>query len=271
MVALPCLCCRSSSAIVSGEMALQQSPIRPANGHRPTQSMLPAYPPRGPAHLRSPSSPQDQSLHQLVRVRTLQGSSRADALWPEPVRHQPAPSSAATHQQPPSHQLAKHRSGNPFAGDHLAPGRGSGQAGLASTSSLTHAASGNPFTAATETVRESRIADSQHQAFADLCVGIVPISSHISGGHWSHDDSQAGTAAGGRMQIPSQQTLLESVSVTASPVVSPRILKDPEMSPLQNGLIRCVKSSSWFVWMNITQAFSFLSPTSHSAAALHNA
>lgn len=263
-VALPCPCSRSSSATVSYQASPQQSPTRGANGHRLTQSMLPAYPQRPPglAHLCSPSSPQDQSLHQLVRARTLQGPSRADALWPEPLRHQPnTPALATGHQQLPSHQLGKQQSGNPFASDYPAQGRDSGQAALA-LDSLRHAASGNSFMAATETIRESRSANTEHQAFAELCIGILPVTSNVSEGRWSDGDVQAGIAAGGRMQIQNQQVLPGSVSANASPVASPRILKNPEMSPLQNGLIRCDQAqASLYGWASVFKHCPFCLPS----------
>ena len=103
-------------------------------------------------------------------------------------------------------------SGNPFASDSRAAGTGSGNGLLASSSSLAHIGSGNPF---------------RHTAEADA-TGVG-------------QDATGVVQGGGQNR---QAAIPIAWDQGGSPTAPSDVMKTAEMSPLQNGLIRLVQSSS---------------------------
>lgn len=198
----------------------EQSALRPGNGHRATQSVIPSQgKPLYPAghHLRTASSPFDQSLHQLVQSRSLLQPLQPEGA-PGPSSGQAAPQLSSTsdgldHQQQLPGQLRQQRSGNPFASDSRGAGTtGSGKGLLGSSSSLAHLGSGNPF---------------RHTAEADA-IGV--------------GQDETGVVQGGGQNR--QAAIPIAWDQGGSPTAPSDVLKTAEMSPLQNGLIRSVQSSS---------------------------
>lgn len=190
-----------------------QTVLRPINGHRSTQSAIPvqgkSYAQDG--HLRTASSPYDQSLHQLVQSRSVH--------LPIQFQDAPVPTSGQTaaqaslvshglrddqEQQLPQ-QLTQQRSGNPFASDSKADDTAAGD-GVILSSTSAQLVSGNPF---------SSSADS--------------------------DALRVGQSRSGERQqigVDQQASDLVAWGQGGSPTASCDLLKNAEMSPLQNGLIR---------------------------------
>ena len=250
----PCLCCRSSSAQADDPRCPQHHTGRRADGHRPTQSMLPAYHQTPSPQLHpSSSSQQDQSLHQLVQSQAAQSPAGSPCcLGGSPQRphtHHEDVSKPGKHQQPASPKLTKRQSGNPFASEHSTE---KGSAGLRQqgSSSLSRGVSGNPFAAMREIKSESsRIASSQEQADSEHLAGGPPVvDSKVHGMLCLGSDMESNTAAAaaGRVQEhaqpSSQQEIPRCGGSSAHAASSASVLKNPEMSPLQNGLIRCAAS-----------------------------
>lgn len=188
--------------------------MRPINGHRPTQSAMPSwgksYAQAG-NHIRTASSPYDQSLHQLVQSRSMHP--------PMQSQDPPGPRSGQTaaHSSVVSHglgddqerqlprQLTQQRSGNPFASDSKADGTASGDGMLVSSASAPPV-SGNPF-------RSSADGDA-------LSIG------------------QGRSGEGQQFGMDQQASDPVAWGQGGSPIASCDLLKNAEMSPLQNGLIR---------------------------------
>ena len=194
-------------------MGSAQAVLRPINGHRPTQSAMPS---QGKSHtqaghLRTASSPYDQSLHQLVQSRSMH----------PPIQSQdaPGPGSGQTAAQASlvSHglgddqerqlprQLTQQQSGNPFASDSKVDGTASGDGMLVSSASAPPV-SGNPF-------RSSADGDA-------LSIG------------------QGRSGEGQQFGMDQQASDPVAWGQGGSPIASCDLLKNAEMSPLQNGLIR---------------------------------
>ena len=202
--------CRSSSAQVGDQRTGELSVLRPVNGHRATQSVIPSQgkPHQHAGHLRTASSPYDQSLHQLVQSRTLHRPLQPEDA-PGPSSSQAAAPLTSTpdhldHQRQLPGQLQQQRSGNPFASESSAAGTGSSN-GLLTSSSSAQLGSGNPFrhTAEADAIGMGQEVGQNRQAS-------IPIAWDQGGSPNAHSD----------------------------------LLKTAEMSPLQNGLIRSVQSSS---------------------------
>ena len=205
--------CRVSSDNGGDQSRAVQQPVqRPVDGQRPAQSVKPkqgkSESPAG--HLRRAYSPHDQSLHQLVQSGGSQLPLREDAAAAPALhqQHRQASSldSGVGHDQQPLQQLRQQRSGNPFATDDIAAGMG--RKDMLTSSLSSQITSGNPFRSIAA-VRTS----STGQARADE----------------GQDSGQ------------SQQTQAPvSWGLGDSPTASIGLMKDAEMSPLQNGLIRSV-------------------------------
>ena len=208
--------------------------------------MLPAYhqtPP--PQSHTSPSSQQDQSLHQLVQSQTAPDPAGSPCYLGGPPQrqhtHHGGVPNPAKQQQAAGPKLSKRQSGNPFASDYqIEEGRaGWRQHGL---SSLSRAVSGNPFAAMWEMDSESsRLASSQDQAVSGHVAGHLPnFDAKIDGIQCLRMDMESNIAVAGsdngHAQPSTQQALLTH---SAHPACSANALKNPDMSPLQNGLIRC--------------------------------
>ena len=251
-----CLCCRSPSVLLADPPYPQHHAGRQGDGHRPTQSMLPAYHHSHAAHAHTLSFPiQDQTLHQLVRSRTLRdplGSPTCLEGSPQGST-QPHPPhegrlKAGKPQQAASPKLSKRQSGNPFASDNSAQGVDTDLEQQGS-SSLSHVVSGNPFVTMSEMSWEgSRLVSRQDEAAGEVCAGQSPVASRLNGMLCLEAVQERGVIAGSSVQEhaqPSnQQALPRCVGSSAQLAASANPLKDPEMSPLQNGLIRCTSPYS---------------------------
>ena len=213
--------------------------------------MLPVYhqtpSPRPQLHTAS-SSQQDQSLHQLVQIRAATDPAGSSCyLGDSPQRlhtHHEGVPKPGKHQQAASPKLTKRQSGNPFASDYRTQERGAGLRQHES-GSLSRGASGNPFAGMREMNGESsRLASSQDQAVNGHFAGHSPnLGSKVDrvlclGSDMDSDIAAAGSVQG-HAQPSTQQTLSSCAGSSAHPACSASALKNPEMSPLQNGLIRC--------------------------------
>ena len=175
----------------------------------------------------------------------MQDSSQTCGLQSASVGHHSTLSQAHPHQQTTTGSLDTRRSGNPFASEDAAARMYDDSAGQMA-GPLRHAASGNPFVAAVQTIRESKLSGSHDVAFGEMVIGNLPMADYA--GQHSRAHLNLDTVASGRSPAQSQQAAQSAVpgviSVMASPPASPRLLKNPEMSPLQNGLIRYGNSSN---------------------------
>ncbi|DBA97305.1 TPA: hypothetical protein ACH3X1_015045 [Trebouxia sp. C0004] len=202
-----------SSAHPGDQPGAAQPVLRPINGHRPTQSAVPgqAKSSTQAGHLCTASSPYDQSLHQLV-----QSMSMHPPIQSQDIRG-PRSGQTAAQASPVSHalvddqvwqlprQLTQQRSGNPFASDSTAEGTAFSD-GMLNSRTSAQLVSANPF------------------------------SSSADG-----DALRIGQGRSGeRPQIGVDQQAPHSVArgEGGSPTASCDVLKNAEMSPLQNGLIR---------------------------------
>lgn len=248
------MCYRSSSAQVTDPMNPRHHASRRADGHRPTQSMLPAYHQTPCSQQHTPScSQQDQSLHQLVQSRTAQDPMEyLSFLGGSPLllhpHHEAMPKPGK--QQPVSPKLTKQQSGNPFAYDYPTGGVNSG-VGQQGPSPLTRGVSGNPFAATWEMNLES---SNQFQDQAgcghQLAGHMTVVDSNVTGVRCLGSGRENNTAAGGVVQQCAQpQALPSCVGLLANSASSASLLKNPEMSPLQNGLIRCAASTHSHIHM----------------------
>ena len=183
------------------------------NGHRPTQSYLP---PHGKltqlaGHARSASTPPDQSLFQLVQSRASQQPSQQ----PQAA----AAVSSSSHQQSQQQQTpAAVVAANSQQVDRhlrLLP-RYAVHAGQPERSMVTQR-SGNPFAAEGETISSHAAQLPSGNPFEEV-VGTSQGLEHSTA-------------------VQSSNCLREPLD-GGSPVASLAVGKDPEMSPLQNGLIR---------------------------------
>ena len=251
------MCYRSSSAQVSDPMNPRHHPSRPADGHRPTQSMLPAYhqTPCTQQHIPSPSQ-QDQSLQQLVQSRTAQGPMESPSFpggSPQLLHpHLEGMQKPGRHQQPVSPKLTTRQSGNPFAHDYPVGGGNPGM-GQPGSRPLRRGVSGNPFAATWEMKLESSKQDHAgcgHHPAGNLGV----VDSNVHGVRCDGSGREDITAAGGTVQQCAQpQAPPSCVGMSANSASSAHLQKNPEMSPLQNGLIRCAASA--YSCVHIFQAF----------------
>ena len=255
-----CLCCRSSSAQVDDPRCPQPHTKGRGDGHRPTQSMLPAYhqTPLPQLHT-SPSSQQDQSLHQLVQSRAAQnpvGPPFCLGCSPQrPHTLHECMSKPDEHQRPAIPKLTKRQSGNPFASDHSAE-EGDAKLRQQGSSSLSRGVSGNPFAAMWEmNCESSRVASSQAQADSEHVAGCPPaMDSKVPGMACLGSEMVSHTAATAgnvqeHAQPSSQQAILRFGGSSVHSASSASALKNPEMSPLQNGLIRCAAFLVFQPWM----------------------
>ena len=211
--------------------------------------MLPAYHQTlTPQSHISPTSQQDQSLRELVQSRTashLAGFPCCSGGSPHrPRTHQEGMPKPGKQQQAASPKLTKRQSGNPFASDYPIEER-SAALRQQGSSLLSRAVSGNPFAATRELdSASSRLASSQDQAVSGHLAGhLLNVGSKGDGMQCSASDMESNVAAAGSVQQHSQPctqpALLTCVGSSAHPACSPATaLKNPEMSPLQNGLIR---------------------------------
>ncbi len=156
-------------------------------------------------HLRSASSPHDQSLRQLVQSRTShQPLQQEHAAEPASCQGQWQPVASGTSKM--HGHLTQQQSGNPFAVDSEAAQE------MSSPRALAQLASGNPF--------------------MDVAAGSASRNQDRVGG-----GQEGGECQQAAVSIASDQ----GGSPTASGSAQLSLLKDAEMSPLQNGLIRLVK------------------------------
>lgn len=202
-----------SSAQSGDHLRSAQAVLRPINGHRPTQSAMSGQGKSSTqaGHLRTASSPYDQSLHQLVQSRSMHPAIQSQDA-PRPGSGQTAAqASLVSHglsddqERPLPQQLTQQRSGNPFASDSTAEGTASGDGMLISSASAP-LVSGNPF-------RSSADADA-------MSIG------------------QGRSGEGQQFGVDQQASDSLAWGQSGSPTASCDLLKNAEMSPLQNGLIR---------------------------------
>lgn len=214
--------------------------------------MLPAYHQTPSLQLHtSPSSQQDQSLHQLVQSRIAadpEASRCCLGASPQQLHtHHEAVPKPGKHPQAASPKLTKRQSGNPFARDYQIEERSAGLR-QCDSSSLSRGASGNPFAGMSEMNSESsRLASSQDQAVNGHLAGHLPnVGSKVAGvlclGIDIESDVAAAGSVQGHAQPSTQQALSRCAGLSAHPACSASMLRNPEMSPLQNGLIRCSAS-----------------------------
>lgn len=152
-------------------------------------------------------------------------------------------------QQPASPKLTKRQSGNPFAYDGVGD-LGMGQLG---TSPLSRGVSGNPFAATLEMNLES---SNQDQAGCGhrLAGHLLAVDSNVNGVRSFGSGMEGNTAAGGNVQQCAEpQASASCAGLSANSASSASVLKNPEMSPLQNGLIRCAAFT--YSCVHILQAF----------------
>lgn len=214
--------------------------------------MPPAYPQSHLPQLHTPPPcHQDQSLQQLVRSRTLQDPSLTSPTCLGAPLHPSLPLKDVLkpdkhHQQPAACKLTKLRSGNPFVSEPCSiQSVHTGLEQQPASSLLCHAVSGNPFVeVAAATSPVSKHASSQDQT-AGGCHGS---RSHVAKQGSSNSlcperDKESGILAGSGAQehtVSGDQLALPSCAgLAAGPAASSCVLNNLEMSPLQNGLIRC--------------------------------
>lgn len=205
----------------------------------PTQGKLA----QSPSHARSASTPPDQSLFQLVQSRA--------PNQPSQQQQQPAVTAAAaaaafsSHQlerqvralpegsmqaQQPQMVLVSQRSGNPFAAEDSASSSTVCQ--MPMTSHIAQLPSGNPFEEGPMSLQVpvgGRVAQPPGNTLTHQAPGNEPRS--ISG-RTQQDFGSEGLRSG-----VAHQAAVSDCLGGGSPVAS-LACKDPEMSPLQNGLIR---------------------------------
>lgn len=162
-------------------------------------------------HLRTASSPYDQSLHQLVQSRSMHPSIQSQGMPGLRSGQAAAQASPVSHglggdqgRQLPR-QLTQQRSGNPFASDSKADSTAFIDGMLISSASA-QLVSGNPF-------RSSADGDA-------LSIG------------------QGRSGEGQQVGVDQQVSDSVALGQGGSPTASCDLLKNAEMSPLQNGLIR---------------------------------
>lgn len=208
--------------------------------------MLPAYPQSPASQLHPPQAcQQDRSLQQLVLSRMLQDPPASPTCLVGTSRH-PSPHhkgmspKAGKHQQPAVCKLTKQRSGNPFASKQTSAEVEHTDLEQQATSLLHHAFSGNPFA---EVATAATSQGSQYPAAGQADGGYLPIDNKGNSASCLEGDMMSSISAGSSAHKHTRSSVQQAFPSCAGPAASHPaaacLLKNLEMSPLQNGLIRC--------------------------------